>query len=113
MCHKMKTVNLETRIEGHLNDGSVFVEYPDDIKVRSLEHATRVVPSFMEQLGSLTELERLQVSLNCAYRCASFHFCILRLVLRTAWDSSRGSSNLNISRPVAFLIKWSLPRSFG
>lgn len=74
VCHKMKTELIGIRIEGHQNDGKVFVEYPDDIKVRSLEHATRVAPSFMEQLGSLTELEHLRVSLNCAYCCAPSPF---------------------------------------
>jgi hypothetical protein len=65
------------RLEGYPNDRGIFERPSDEIKARALQHATNVAPSFMEHLGSLTELEQPHLSFDCAYRCSTSPFLAL------------------------------------
>ncbi|KAG0338560.1 hypothetical protein BG000_003763 [Podila horticola] len=76
---KLKTLRFGFWLHGHANDNHVFDVLPEETKTQSLESASKIAPSFMEQLGQQTEIRSLELSFNAVYRCGSSPFLQLTI----------------------------------
>ncbi|KAF9383891.1 hypothetical protein CPB97_006137 [Podila verticillata] len=75
---KLKKLRVGFMLEGHPNDID-FERVQDPVKARGLVLASKIAPSFMEQLGNQNDLHDLELSFNAAYRCGTSPF--LQLVV--------------------------------
>ncbi|KAG0351762.1 hypothetical protein BG005_008758 [Podila minutissima] len=67
---KIKKLRLGFWLDGHDNDENDFHTGRNNATVqRSLNSASRIAQSFMAQLGSQIDLQDLELSFNCTYRC--------------------------------------------
>lgn len=76
---KLKKLRLGFMLEGHTIDIEAFGGVQDLIKARALALASRIAPSFMEQLGNQNDLYDLELSFHPVYRCGTSPFLQLAI----------------------------------
>lgn len=93
--HKIKKLTLGLWLDGHDNDDSDFHTGRNTITVRaSLNSASRIAKSFMAQLGSQIDLQDLELSFNCTYRCWTSPFLHLAVGTPNGLDQLAGLHRL-------------------
>ncbi|KAG0030370.1 hypothetical protein BGZ81_002752 [Podila clonocystis] len=92
---KIKKMGLGFWLDGHDHDMGDFDTGRDQVTVqRSLNSANRIARSFMAQLGSQADLQDLELSFNCAYRCWTSPFLQLAVGPSNGLDQLAGLHRL-------------------